>query len=60
MESTETARASAFKLIKTAFPDLTTADARALTPEDRVQLASGIARNMGLAPEALAFVPVEY
>jgi len=53
-------KASAVKLIRTLWPELNASDIRSLTVEDRVQLASGIARNMGLPADALAFVPVEY
>ena len=35
-------------------------EVNALTPADLVQLGSAIARELGLADDALAFAPVQY
>ena len=50
---------SAVNLVRTFFT-ATMAEMNALTPEDRLQLASAIARQNQIPVEDLNFVPVEY
>ena len=50
---------SAVNLVRTFFT-ATMAEMKALTPEDRLQLASAIARQNQIPVEDLNFVPVEY
>ena len=51
---------SAVDLLREEFPDVGLPGIKALTSLDRIQLASGIARARGMAPEQCGFVPVEY
>lgn len=51
---------SAVDLLREEFPDAGLTGIKALTSTDRIELASGIARNRMLPPEQLGFVPVAY
>ena len=48
------------KIIRDYFDPVTMAEMKSLTPEDRTDLASGIAFHLGLTAEQLDFVPNDY
>jgi hypothetical protein len=57
--ATATVGGSKIKLIREYF-GASVPDIKALTPDDRNQLGSAIARQMGISPEAAGFAFVEY